>query len=504
MRASAGSLFHLPLALEPGTTDVVGRAARRRRHRARRRRRRRARPRRRGRRRAARRPTAWLFGNEAWGLPDEVAALADHRVRIPIHGRAESLNLATAAAVCLYASARAQRRPDGAGRPAVGRTATPATRRWRTNLTAMSRRTDDVLDALPDGVVVADADGMRDRWSTPPPAGCSGSPDGGRQAPRPTWCCSRTAPATLVRLHRALRRARHPHPRSPSRRGTSPTAPSCWSPPGSSATGRAARCGGVAVSLRSARARERARPGALRPGRHRRPRAALAADRRQGLRRHAAVQVGQAQRRPEEADARDGQRRRRPAHPADRRAARRRPHRHRPALAVPAPARLRGRRRAGGRLGAAPAPAARSPSTSTATCPASAPTPTSSRRSSPTSSTTRSGTARGRSPLTASRDRRRGVVRRGAAARRRRGRRDQPGHPQPGVHEVLEARHPRRLRAGHVHHPRPGRTPTAARWRSTTRPAGGARVTHPVAARRTTPAPDVKPVRGRRGPGFLD
>jgi TrmH family RNA methyltransferase len=55
------------------------------------------------------RPTAWLFGNEAWGLPAELAALADHRVRIPIHGRAESLNLSTAAAVCLYASARAQR-----------------------------------------------------------------------------------------------------------------------------------------------------------------------------------------------------------------------------------------------------------------------------------------------------------------------------------------------------------------------------------------------------------
>ncbi|QCX27324.1 TrmH family RNA methyltransferase [Nocardioides jishulii] len=53
--------------------------------------------------------TAWLFGNEAWGLPDELAALADHRVSIPIHGSAESLNLATAAAVCLYASARAQR-----------------------------------------------------------------------------------------------------------------------------------------------------------------------------------------------------------------------------------------------------------------------------------------------------------------------------------------------------------------------------------------------------------
>lgn len=53
------------------------------------------------------RPTAWLFGNEAWGLPDELAALADHRVSIPILGRAESLNLATAAAICLYASARA-------------------------------------------------------------------------------------------------------------------------------------------------------------------------------------------------------------------------------------------------------------------------------------------------------------------------------------------------------------------------------------------------------------
>lgn len=53
------------------------------------------------------RPTAWLFGNEARGLPAELATLADHRVSIPILGRAESLNLATAAAVCLYASARA-------------------------------------------------------------------------------------------------------------------------------------------------------------------------------------------------------------------------------------------------------------------------------------------------------------------------------------------------------------------------------------------------------------
>jgi len=55
-------------------------------------------------------PTCWMFGNEAWGLPETVRALADETVRVPIHGRAESLNLATAAAVCLYASARAQRR----------------------------------------------------------------------------------------------------------------------------------------------------------------------------------------------------------------------------------------------------------------------------------------------------------------------------------------------------------------------------------------------------------
>ena len=52
------------------------------------------------------RPTAWLFGNEAWGLPDDLLALADAVVAVPIYGRAESLNLAAAAAVCLYASAR--------------------------------------------------------------------------------------------------------------------------------------------------------------------------------------------------------------------------------------------------------------------------------------------------------------------------------------------------------------------------------------------------------------
>ena len=109
VRASAGSLFHLPIAARPDRSSTVralrdsgltvlaadgygeldldhaidsGLLAGR---------------------------TAWLFGNEAWGLPTELAELADHRVRIPIHGRAESLNLATAAAVCLYASARVQR-----------------------------------------------------------------------------------------------------------------------------------------------------------------------------------------------------------------------------------------------------------------------------------------------------------------------------------------------------------------------------------------------------------
>ena len=107
VRATVGSLFHLPLAVEPDPLAAVT---------------------------AAREagltvlaadgggeldldaaddvlagPTAWLFGNEARGLPSELAAAADHRVRIPIHGRAESLNLSTAAAVCLYASARAQR-----------------------------------------------------------------------------------------------------------------------------------------------------------------------------------------------------------------------------------------------------------------------------------------------------------------------------------------------------------------------------------------------------------
>ncbi|MFP5073095.1 TrmH family RNA methyltransferase [Pseudonocardia nantongensis] len=53
-------------------------------------------------------PVTWVLGSEAHGPGPEVLAAADHRVRVPIHGRAESLNLATAAAVCLYATVAAR------------------------------------------------------------------------------------------------------------------------------------------------------------------------------------------------------------------------------------------------------------------------------------------------------------------------------------------------------------------------------------------------------------
>jgi len=109
VRASAGSLFHLPVVAGASIKDAVaamrqaglrviaadGRAGR-------------------GLddpdvRARLDEPTAWMFGNEAWGLPADLAALADEAVAVPIYGEAESLNLAAAAAVCLYASARAHR-----------------------------------------------------------------------------------------------------------------------------------------------------------------------------------------------------------------------------------------------------------------------------------------------------------------------------------------------------------------------------------------------------------
>ncbi len=53
------------------------------------------------------RPHAWVMGNEAWGLPDDLLTACDEVVRVPIYGHAESLNLAMAATLCLYASTRA-------------------------------------------------------------------------------------------------------------------------------------------------------------------------------------------------------------------------------------------------------------------------------------------------------------------------------------------------------------------------------------------------------------
>lgn len=105
VRASAGSLFHLPVVIGAPVARAVGLL------------------RERGLRILAADgagkhtlddvdlsgPAAWIFGNEAWGLPEEVLGQADEVVRVPIYGQAESLNLATAAAVCLYSSARAQR-----------------------------------------------------------------------------------------------------------------------------------------------------------------------------------------------------------------------------------------------------------------------------------------------------------------------------------------------------------------------------------------------------------
>jgi TrmH family RNA methyltransferase len=108
VRSTTGSLFHVPVAVGADLADVVGRAhsaglqvlaadikgedllaARQEGQLA--------------------RPTAWVFGNEAHGLADDLLGLVDRVVTVPIYGRAESMNLATAASVCLYESAFAQR-----------------------------------------------------------------------------------------------------------------------------------------------------------------------------------------------------------------------------------------------------------------------------------------------------------------------------------------------------------------------------------------------------------
>ena len=109
LRASAGSIFALPVVVAPDSDEVVAalQAA--------------------GLRVLATTvdgelplddadlaaPTAWLFGAEAHGLPAQLAQRADSRITIAMSGSAQSLNVAAAAAICLYQSARAQRSGSG-------------------------------------------------------------------------------------------------------------------------------------------------------------------------------------------------------------------------------------------------------------------------------------------------------------------------------------------------------------------------------------------------------
>ena len=51
-------------------------------------------------------PVAWVLGNEGQGVRAEVAELANRRVRIPMPGKTESLNVAAAAAICLFETVR--------------------------------------------------------------------------------------------------------------------------------------------------------------------------------------------------------------------------------------------------------------------------------------------------------------------------------------------------------------------------------------------------------------
>ncbi len=52
------------------------------------------------------RPLAFVFGNEALGVSEGLRTAADMLVKIPLKGRAESLNVASSAAVCLYETVR--------------------------------------------------------------------------------------------------------------------------------------------------------------------------------------------------------------------------------------------------------------------------------------------------------------------------------------------------------------------------------------------------------------
>jgi len=94
-------------------------------------------------------PVAFIFGNEARGLPSETAASADHVVHVPIVGKAESLNLAAAASVCLFEWARRRASQDGP----LGSIISSAAHDIRSPLTAMKgfgyaleRRWNDITD----------------------------------------------------------------------------------------------------------------------------------------------------------------------------------------------------------------------------------------------------------------------------------------------------------------------------------------------------------------------
>jgi TrmH family RNA methyltransferase len=78
-------------------------------------------------------PVAFVFGNEAHGLPQDIVSLADATVRVPQAGSAESLNLAAAATVCLFDRAR---RMAGKGEP-LESLITAAAHDIRSPLTAM-------------------------------------------------------------------------------------------------------------------------------------------------------------------------------------------------------------------------------------------------------------------------------------------------------------------------------------------------------------------------------
>ena len=51
-------------------------------------------------------PLAWIFGAEGQGVSPELQSAAQLRIRIPMPGAVESLNVAAAAAICLFEALR--------------------------------------------------------------------------------------------------------------------------------------------------------------------------------------------------------------------------------------------------------------------------------------------------------------------------------------------------------------------------------------------------------------